>query len=81
MGVLRGKRDPLVLTFFFSPAFAQPYVTELDLRLAMVPEPCIEFLKTVMPSTDSPSNGLASDGGQVEECCYDYESLLHDTFS
>lgn len=49
---------------------SQPYVTELDLRVAQLPATAIEFLRQAMPSA---SNGV----GEPE---YDYERWLDEVF-
>ena len=49
----------------------QPFVTELDLRLAQVPGHSIDYLKDAIPS----SNGEA---GEPE---YDYETWLDQVFA
>jgi hypothetical protein len=48
----------------------QPFVTELDLRLAQVPASSIDYLKEAIPSN-------INDGGEVE---YDYETWLDQVF-
>jgi Ca2+ insensitive EF hand len=48
----------------------QPFVTELDLRLAHIPTSAIEYLKEVMPVTPSGA-------GEVE---YDYDAWLDSVF-
>ena len=56
------KRPHLVL---------QPYVTELDLRLAHLSQSAIDYLRQAMPSKE---NGA----GESE---YDYEAWLDDVFA
>lgn len=51
-------------------ALRQPYVTELDLRVAHLPASAIEFLRQVMPSSPN-------DVGEPE---YDYERWLDEVF-
>lgn len=55
---------------------SQPYVTELDLKLAFVPQPTIDFLKSAMPAS---ANGAAAaaDAGQV----LDFDAFLDTHFS
>ena len=48
----------------------QPYVTELDLRVAHLPASAIEFLRQAMPSR-------SNDVGEPE---YDYERWLDEVF-
>lgn len=48
----------------------QPYVTELDLRVAQVPASAIDFLRQAMPSYEN-------DVGEPE---YDYERWLDEVF-
>ena len=48
----------------------QPYVTELDLRVASLPASAIEFLRQVMPSAPN-------EAGEPE---YDYERWLDEVF-
>ena len=48
----------------------QPFVTELDLRVAQLPASAIEYLRQAMPS--------AADG--AEEAEYDYEAWLDAVF-
>lgn len=50
-----------------SPPVAQPYVTELDLRLALLPQGSIDYLKAAMPKAQAEG---------VEEAVYDYEGYL-----
>ena len=49
---------------------SQPYVTELDLRVAHLPTSAIEFLRQTMPSSQN-------DVGEPE---YDYERWLDEVF-
>ncbi|KAF9077523.1 actinin-like protein [Rhodocollybia butyracea] len=49
----------------------KPFVTELDLRIAHLPAPSIEFLREAMPITQS-------EAGEPE---YDYERWLDDVFA
>ncbi len=51
-------------------ACCQPYVTELDLRVAHLPASAIEFLRQAMPSSQN-------DVGEAE---YDYERWLDEVF-
>jgi hypothetical protein len=48
----------------------QPYVTELDLRLAHIPAAAVDYLREVMPATQ---NGA----GEPE---YDYDAWLDSVF-
>lgn len=48
---------------------SQPFVTEVDLRAALLPQAAIEYLREAMPRTES-------DAG-----AYDYESWLDHVFS
>ena len=48
----------------------QPYVTELDLRVASLPASAIEFLRQAMPSAPN-------DAGESE---YDYERWIEEVF-
>lgn len=48
----------------------QPYVTELDLRVASLPASAIEFLRQVMPSS-------LNEAGEPE---YDYERWIEEVF-
>ena len=49
----------------------QPFVTELDLRIAQLPQSAIDFLRQTMPSVQ---NGA----GEPE---YDYEAWLDEVFA
>lgn len=49
----------------------QPFVTELDLRLAQVPTSAIDYLKEAIPSNSNDS----------EEMEYDYETWLDQVFT
>ena len=49
----------------------QPFVTELDLRLAQVPAHSIDYLKEAIPSK----------GGEDGEPEYDYETWLDQVFA
>lgn len=51
--------------------FLQPFVTELDLRLAQLPPGAIDYLREVMPNT-------TTEGGEPE---YDYDRWLYDVFA
>jgi len=52
-------------------ASAQPFVTELDLRIAHLPQSAIDYLREAMPST-------SNEAGEPE---YDYERWLDDVFA
>ena len=54
-----------------SKSHLQPYVTELDLRVAHLPVTAIDYLREAMPSRN--------DGGDVKE--YDYEAWLDEVFA
>ena len=56
---------------FIDAAFAQPFVTELDLRIAHLPARAIDYLREVIPSK-------LSETGDPE---YDYERWLDDVFT
>lgn len=49
----------------------QPFVTELDLRLAQLSSSAIEYLREVLPSSEN-------EAGEPE---YDYETWLQDVFA
>lgn len=49
----------------------QPFVTELDLRLAQVPAHSIDYLKEAIPSE-------SNEAGELE---YDYETWLDQVFA
>lgn len=49
----------------------QPFVTELDMRLAQLPVSAIDYLREVLPSSKN----------EVGELEYDYERWLHDVFT
>ena len=55
------------LIFFF----LQPFVTELDLRVASLPAAAIDFLREAMPSGHN-------DAGEAE---YDYERFIDEVFT
>ena len=73
-GVLQGTRQAsshaVLLNQCLNFSSSQPYVTELDLRVAHLPATAIEFLRQAMPSS---SNGV----GESE---YDYERWLDEVF-
>lgn len=48
----------------------KPFVTELDLRVAHLPQSAIEYLKEVIP-------GVVNGSGELE---YDYEAWLDEVF-
>jgi hypothetical protein len=50
---------------------AQPFVTELDLRIAHLSQPAIDYLREAMPSSPN-------EAGEPE---YDYERWLDDVFA
>ena len=74
LGALLGIRQAHIYTACFGRlltlGLSQPYVTELDLRVAQLPATAIEFLRQAMPSA---SNGV----GEPE---YDYERWLDEVF-
>jgi cofilin len=49
----------------------QPFVTELDLRIASLPAAAIDFLRQAMPSGKN-------DSGEAE---YDYERFIDEVFT
>jgi hypothetical protein len=49
----------------------QPFVTELDLRLAQLPATAIDYLREAVPSAPN----------EVGEHMYDYEAWLDDVFA
>lgn len=51
--------------------FPQPFVTELDLRIASLPAAAIDFLRQAMPSG-------RNDSGEAE---YDYERFIDEVFT
>ena len=51
--------------------FQQPFVTELDLRIASLPAAAIDFLRQAMP-------GGRNDSGEAE---YDYERFIDEVFT
>ncbi|KAK7028110.1 alpha-actinin [Paramarasmius palmivorus] len=58
-------------TFLTSITSPQPFVTELDLRIAHLPASAIEYLREAMPST-------LNEAGEPQ---YDYERWLDDVFA
>ena len=76
-GAASNKVCPRVFTFpgltngaDSATAHTQPYVTELDLRLAHIPASAIEYLREVMPATP----------GGTGEAEYDYDAWLDSVF-
>lgn len=61
----------LVSLVDFIKASLQPFVTELDMRLAQLPAGAIDYLREVLPSSKN-------EAGEPE---YDYETWLHDVFA
>ncbi|KAG6853929.1 hypothetical protein C0991_012420 [Blastosporella zonata] len=57
---------------FHGIATDKPFVTELDLRIAHLPQPAIDYLREAMPRSNS------NDGGEPE---YDYERWLDGVFA
>ena len=49
----------------------QPYFTELDLRIAKLPAPAIDYLRDAIPSAPN----------EAGEPMYDYETWLDDVFA
>ena len=49
----------------------QPFVTELDMKLAQLPVGAIDYLREVLPLSEN----------EVGEPEYDYETWLHDVFA
>jgi len=61
---------------------AQPYVTELDLKLAFVPQNTIEFLKTAMPQTRNGETGTGEQAtGADQGTVLDFDAFLDDAFA
>jgi len=58
---------------FRGVAREKPYVTELDLRIALVPEGCIDYLRESMPRWEG---GKGGDG----EPMLDYQRYLDEVF-
>lgn len=54
----------------------QPFVTEVDLKNALLPQNAIDYLREAMPRTQS-----GSDGAGGSEGAYDYESWLDHVFN
>lgn len=52
-------------------AIPQPFVTELDLRLAHLPPAAVEYLREAMPSGKN-------EAGEAE---YDYEKFIEEVFT
>jgi hypothetical protein len=52
-------------------AFSQPFVTELDLRIAHLSQPSIDYLRSAIPHAPN----------EVGEPEYDYERWLDDVFA
>lgn len=52
-------------------AIPQPFVTELDLRLAHLPSAAVEYLREAMPSGKN-------EAGEAE---YDYEKFIEEVFT
>ena len=55
----------------FDSMNAQPFVTELDLRIAHLPQSAIDYLREAMPSSKN----------EADEPEYDYERWLDDVFA
>jgi hypothetical protein len=55
----------------YSHNVVQPFVTELDLRLAQLPPSAIDFLRQAVPSAPN----------EVGEAMYDYEAWLDEAFA
>ena len=72
-------KDKVCNVFFFDKKgllrelipFPQPFVTELDLRIASLPAAAIDFLRQAMPSGQN-------DSGEAE---YDYERFINEVFT
>ena len=59
-----------IMTPLITDQLPQPYVTELDLRVASLPASTIEFLRQAMPSS-------LNEAGEPE---YDYERWIEEVF-
>lgn len=55
----------------FYEDYLQPFVTELDMKLAQLPVGAIDYLREVLPSSEN----------EVGEPEYDYETWLHEVFA
>ena len=55
----------------FDSMNTQPFVTELDLRIAHLPQSAIDYLREAMPSFKN----------EADEPEYDYERWLDDVFA
>lgn len=65
-------KKPCQIIYFLKISFSsQPFVTELDLRIASLPVAVIDFLREAMPSGKN-------DAGEAE---YDYERFIDDVFT
>lgn len=53
--------------------FRQPFVTEVDLKAALLPQAAIDYLREAMPRTESGAGGATD--------AYDYESWLDHVFN
>lgn len=72
-GIAKDKVKKSLNFYFFakSQIVPQPYVTELDLRLAHLPPAAIDYLREAMP------NGR-NEAGEAE---YDYEKFIDEVFT
>ena len=62
------KVDP-----FIDERCEQSYVTELDLKVALLPQPAIDYLRAAMPA-------IQNGAGEGDAKAYDYESWLDRVF-
>jgi len=60
----------------------KPFVTDLDLKVAMLPQGAIEFLRQAMPQMRTNGGRAEPDGAQPNEGSqtYDYETWLDRVF-
>lgn len=70
-GIASDKVWNIFLLISGTYAVTQPVVTELDLRLAQLPAPAIEYLRNAIPSAPN----------EVGEPEYDYERWLDEVFA
>lgn len=89
MGIARGKVPESICpqcsnNLKAESLFSQPYVTELDLKLASIPAQTIAFLKTAMPEVDPASVQMEQDGmnGEGDQgSLFAYDGFLDDAFN
>lgn len=65
--LLASSSSPILIQLLFP----KPVVTELDLQLAQLPAPAIEYLRSAMPSVQN----------EVGEQAYEYERWLDEVFA